>query len=156
MWRSFSSRGWISLQGCLSKGTASPLTLCFPWLFTLPCFRQRCCPHKVICSIICIFRVKQLCFCEQIFVAFYSFLFSVKNWSGFSDVNKFTEFLLSSSWPDLFLFTFLFSSVFLTALMLVPLKGGCTYGVTVPGLRTDTTHTTPCMCIGFLMSVQLV
>ena len=87
-------------------------------------------------------------------MAFYSLLFLVRNLLGFSDVNKFTEFLLRSSWPDLFLFTFLFSSGFLTALMLVPHEGGPTYGVTDPGLGTDTTYITPCMCIRFLMLVQ--
>lgn len=87
-------------------------------------------------------------------MAFYSLLFLVRNLPGFSDVNKFTEFLFWRSWPDLFLFAFLFSSGFLTAVMLVPHEGGPTYGVTVPGLRTDTTHITPCMCIRFLMLVQ--
>lgn len=87
-------------------------------------------------------------------MAFYSFLFLVWNWPGFSDVNK--EFLLSRSWPDLVLFAFLFSPGFLTALMLVSFNGGYTYGVAIPGLRTDKTHVTPCICIGFLMLVQLV
>lgn len=87
-------------------------------------------------------------------MAFYSLLFLVRNLPGFSDVNKFTKFLLWSSWLDLLLFTFLFPSGFLTAPMLVPHEGGPTYGVTVPGLGTDKAYTTLCMCIRFLMLVQ--
>lgn len=35
-------------------------------------------------------------------MAFYSLLFLVRNLPDFSDVNKFTEFVLWSSWSDFF------------------------------------------------------
>lgn len=84
-------------------------------------------------------------------MAFYSSLFLVRNSSGFHDVNSSTEFLLCSSWPDLFLLTFPFSSGFLTALLV---SHAPTDGVPVPDLGSGTTHRTPCRCFVFFISVQ--